>query len=90
LAGWPDCGEWFAVVRLTICGEANTTKAKPALEGRALFGDEAPAAGQQLTDMRRTGLHIGKFLPEIRRSVRSLLQSFLNEFLLLWRKSFNV
>jgi hypothetical protein len=23
-------------------GEANTTKAKPALEGRALFGDEAP------------------------------------------------
>jgi hypothetical protein len=42
LAGWPDCGERFAVIRLTICGEAKTTKAKPALEGRALFGDEAP------------------------------------------------
>jgi hypothetical protein len=42
LAGWPDCGERFAVIRLTNCGEANTTKAKPALEGRALFGDEAP------------------------------------------------
>jgi hypothetical protein len=40
LAGWPDCGERFAVIRLTNCGEANTTKAKPALEGRALFGDE--------------------------------------------------
>jgi hypothetical protein len=42
LAGWPDCGERFAVIRLTNCGEANTTKAKPALEGRALFGAEAP------------------------------------------------
>jgi hypothetical protein len=35
-ASRPDYGERFAVIRLTIRGEANPTKAKPALEGRAL------------------------------------------------------
>jgi hypothetical protein len=35
-------GERFAAIRLTIFGEADPRKAKPALEGRVLFGDEAP------------------------------------------------
>jgi hypothetical protein len=64
MAGSPDCGEWFAVIRLTIFGEAGPRNTKPALEG----GVGVPTKRRNFIDLTIT--KFPQISPRVKRKQR--------------------